>query len=54
MTVMMDSVPGSSSAAPMPWIARNTTSVPVLPETPHPSDASVKTVSPVRNIFFRP
>ena len=54
VTVMIDSVPGSSSAAPMPWIARNTTSMPVLPETPHPNEASVKIVSPVRNIFFRP
>ena len=54
VTVMIDSVPGSSSAAPMPWIARNTTSMPVLPETPQPNEASVKMVSPVRNIFLRP
>ena len=40
VTVMIDSVPGRSNAAPMPWIARNTTSRPVLPETPQPNEAS--------------
>ena len=39
---MIDSVPGSSSAAPTPWSARNTINVPVLPETPHPNEARVK------------
>ena len=54
VTVMIDSVPGSSNAAPMPWIARNTISCRCCRETPHPSEASVKIVSPVRNIFLRP
>ena len=36
VTVMIDSVPGRSSAAPTPWSARNAINAPVLPETPQP------------------
>ena len=54
VTVMIDSVPGRSSAAPTPWSARNAIKAPVLPETPQPREARVKIVRPRRNIFLRP
>ena len=54
VTVRMDSVPGISSAAPMPWMARKAISWPGDCDSPHASDAPVKTARPVRNILLRP
>ncbi len=54
VTVMIDSVPGRSSAAPAPCSARAAISCPVDCESPQNADAIVKTVSPSKKIFLRP
>ena len=54
MTVMIDSVPGISSAPPMPWSARATISWVGVVDSPHASENTVKTVRPARNIRLRP
>ena len=54
VTVMIDRVPGMSSAAPTPWNARAAISCVVLCERPHSAEASVKTTRPVRKTFLRP
>jgi hypothetical protein len=54
VTVMMESVPGMSSAPPTPWSARKPISHEVEGESAHPNDASVNRARPPKNIFFRP
>ena len=54
VTVRMDSVPGSNNAAPTPCRTRNPISWLLDCDIPHPSEASVKMVRPVRNMRLRP
>ncbi len=54
VTVMIDSVPGMSRAAPTPWNARAAISCVVLWDRPHSAEASVKITRPARKIFLRP
>ena len=46
--VMTAIVCGVISAAPRPWTARATISSSSVPDRPHPSEARVKTASPIR------
>ena len=48
MRVITDSVCGVSSAAPTPWTTRAATSIPMLPDNPHHSEAAVNTTNPSR------
>jgi hypothetical protein len=52
--VMVDSVCGVSSAAPMPCTTRAAMSVSILAARPHHNDAAVNTVNPTRYRFFGP
>ena len=54
VTVMIDSVPGIRSEAPMPCTARAAISCPVVWDSPQASEARVKSVRPARNIRLRP
>ena len=46
--VIVDSVCGVSSAAPTPCTTRAAMSISMLPDSPHHSDAAVKTANPTR------
>ena len=46
--VITDNVCGVSSAAPTPCSTRAATSIPMLPDSPHHSEASVNTDNPTR------
>ncbi len=46
--VMIAIVCGVIIAAPRPWKTRATISISIVPVRPHHSEASVKTVSPIR------
>ena len=48
------SVSGVTSAAPAPWTARASTSMPVVGASAAPAEATVKTVRPARNMRLRP
>ena len=52
--MIVDSVCGVSSAAPMPCTTRAAISISMLPASPHHSDAAVNTVNPTRYRFFGP
>ena len=54
VAVMIESEPGSSSAAPSPCTNRNPTSSPVLPDSPHISEPNVKTTRPSTKNRLRP
>mgnify|MGYP003694124825 CR=1 FL=1 len=54
VTVMIDRVPGISSAAPTPWNARAAISWSVLCDRPQSAEASVKIARPAMKIFLRP
>ncbi len=54
VTVMIDSVPGISSAPPTPWSARATISCCGVLASPHANEENVNTARPPRNIFLRP
>ena len=54
VTVMIDSVPGMSSAPPTPCSARATISWVGVVDRPHANENTVKTTSPARNIRLRP
>ena len=54
VAVMIESEPGSSIAAPSPWMARKPTSIPVEVDRPHMSDPSVKRPRPLMKKRFRP
>ena len=54
VAMMMASVAGISSAAPMPWTARLAMSTPPLPASPAASEDSVKTARPTTNSLRRP
>ena len=46
--MIIDSVCGVSSAAPMPCTTRAAISMPMLSDSPHHSDAAVNTARPIR------
>ena len=48
MRVIVDSVCGVSSPAPMPCTTRAAISISMVPDRPHHSDAAVKTARPTR------
>ena len=52
--VMIESVPGMSSAAPTPWSPRPATSAPIEGARAHANDPTVNTTNPVRNMRLRP
>ena len=54
VTVMIDRVPGMSSAPPIPWMNLKEMSWPVVCDRPQASEAVVNMARPVRNIFLRP
>ncbi len=52
--VRIDSVQGTSAAAPAPITTRPAVSHPTLPEKAEKADPAAKTSSPARNTHFRP
>jgi hypothetical protein len=54
VAVMIESEPGSSSAAPRPCTNRNPTSSPVVVDSPHMSEPKVKTIRPSMKKRLRP
>ncbi len=54
VAVMIESVAGIISAAPMPWTARAPISSVALPESPQSSEETVKTTRPMMKIRRRP
>ena len=54
MSVMMASVDGMISAAPMPMLARAAISMPTEPENAAQVDPAANAASPARNVRFRP
>ncbi len=52
--MISESATAATIAPPKPWIARAVTSRPCVVESPHASEATVKSAIPVRNIFRCP
>ena len=51
---MMDRLPGTRSAPPMPWSVRAAMSTPSVGETAQSSDAALNQTTPIRNTRRRP
>jgi hypothetical protein len=54
MSVMIDSVDGTISAAPIPMLARAAMSTPTDPENAAHAEPSANATSPARNVRLRP
>lgn len=52
--MIVDRVCGVSSAAPKPCTTRAVMSMPMLPDNPHHSEATVNNANPARYRFFGP